>query len=122
MTRIFRLNAAAARAGMPDSADQRRRIADALDQSRNAPAALVHADGKHLDAIVVHQGRGVGPRQYQGRRTVIRYHQHIAVRTAANPPRDALAITRDRESIGSFDGLAIAHHGTQALDERLTLG
>src|ERR1700674_5893175 len=103
MTRIFRLNAAAARAGMPDSANQRRRIADALDQSRNAPAALIHADGKHLDAIAVHQGRGVGSRQYQRRRAFIRYSEHIAVRTAANPPRDALAIARYRESIGSFD-------------------
>jgi len=121
MARIFRFNAATALAGMEDSANQRRRIADALDESCNAPAALIHADGQHLDAIVVHQGRGIGSRQYQRRRAVIRYYQHIAVRTAANPPRDALAIARNRESVGSLDCLAIAHHGAQAFDERLTL-
>jgi hypothetical protein len=43
-----------------------RRIADAADQPRDAPPALIHADRQHLDAIVVHQRRRVGARQHQG--------------------------------------------------------
>ena len=121
MARIFRLNAAAALTGMPDSADQSRRIADALNQPRNAPAAFIHTDREHLHAIALHQGRGVGSRQHQRRRSVIRQHQHIAVRASANAPRDPLAVAGDRETIGPFNCLAIAHHGAQAFTQRLTL-
>ncbi len=121
VTRIFRLHVAAALAGVPDPADQRRRIADALDQPRYAPAALIHSHSEHFDAIVVHQSRGVGARQYQRRRAVIRHHQYIAIGAAAHASRDPLAIAGDREAIRPFNGLAIAHHGGQAFGERLTL-
>src|ERR1700722_8946417 len=46
MARILRLDAATRLSGVPDAADALRCIADALDQSRNAPAAFVHADGE----------------------------------------------------------------------------
>ena len=77
MARIFRLDSAAVLPGMPDAADEVRRIGDALDQSSNASAAIVHAHGEHFDAIVLHQRRGISPRQYQGRRSIIRKDEHI---------------------------------------------
>src|SRR5258708_26421889 len=110
MARIFRLDSAAVLPGMPDPADETRRIADALDQSSNASATVVHAHGEHFDAIVLHQRRGIGSRQYQGRRSVIPQDQHIAISLTAKAPRPALPVARRPRTLRSFNFFSLAHH------------
>ena len=107
----------AAGSGVPDAADARRRIGRAADQARDAPSAFVHADGEHLDAVAVHQRRRVGARQHQGRRTVVRHHQHFAVGAAAHPARHPLALARGRKAVRPLDRLAVAHHRRQTFRE-----
>ncbi len=122
MAGIFRLDAARCRrAGVPDARRYRRRIADAADQARDAPAAFIHADGEHLDAVAVHQRCGIGARQHQRRRAVVRHHQHIAVGAAAHPAGDALALARRGKAVRALDGLAVAHHGGKPFGERVAL-
>ena len=48
-------------------------------------------------------------------------HQHVAVGASANATRDPFAVARDREPVGTFDGLAVAHHRAQALCQRVAL-
>src|SRR5258708_22576662 len=102
MARIFRLDSAAVLPGMPDPADATRRIADALDQSSNASATVVHAHGEHFDAIVLHQRRGIGSHQYQGRPSVIRQEEHIPICLTANAPSHALTRAPPRPTIPAF--------------------
>src|SRR5450631_837943 len=103
MARILRFDAAARLSGMPNAADKLRRIADALDQSSDTPAAFVHSDGEHFDPVVVHQSRGIDPSQNQGRRSVIRQHEDVAISTAANAARDTLAFACRGISVRPLD-------------------
>ena len=121
VSRVFRFDLAAVVARAPDAADPRRRVADAADQARDASAALVHADGENLDPVAMHERRRVRLRQYQGRGTVIGHDQHVAVGPAAHPPGHTLAFARRGEAVRPLDGLAVAHHRSQALAQGFAL-
>ena len=125
MTGIFRHHVAgdpaAAWIRAPDAADARWCIADALDQSRDPAPALVHADGENLDAVAVHQRRGIGARQHQGRRTVVRHHQHLAAGAPAHPARHPFSLAGRREAVRPLDRLAVAHHGGESFRQGVAL-
>ena len=114
-------NPAAAVICAPDAADARGRVADPPDQACDSPSALVDADGKHFDAVAVHERCGIGARQHQGRRAVIRYHQHFAAGAPAHPTCHPFAFAGGRKAVWSFDGLPVAYHRRQALGERFAL-
>ena len=119
--RILGLDPAGAAAGPEHAADVRGGILGAPDEPRNPATAVVHAHGQYFHPVVVHQRGGVGPRQHQRRRTIIRNHEHIAVGTAAHAAGHPLALARDGEAVRALDGLPVAHHGGQALGQRLAL-
>jgi hypothetical protein len=121
MTRILRLESTGGPLGAPDAADPAGGIARALDQPRNAPAALVHPHGQHFRAVVMHQRGGVGARQHQRCGTVVRQHQDIAIGPSADAARHAFAVARRGEPVRTLDGLAVAHHRGQALRQGIAL-
>lgn len=121
MTGVLRLDAAGSVAGVENAPDLLRPVAGALDEARDAAAAVVHANRQHFDPVVVHQGGGIGARQGQRRRTIVRKHQHVAVGAAAHPSRHALALSGGREARRTLDGLSVAHHRCEAFGQRVTL-
>ena len=108
-------------ARMPDAADALRRFADAPDQASDSAAALVHSHGPHLDPIAVHQTCGIGPRQQQRPRGIVRDHEHVAVGAAPDESREPFGFACGGEPLGAHDRLPIAYHRGEPLFQGVAL-
>ena len=121
VTRILGRDAAATGACVPDAADAFGRIADAPDEPRHAPAAVVDADGAHFDPIVMHERCRVGAREHERCRAVVGHDQNFAAGASAHPARNSFGLARSAEAVLALQCLSVAHHGGKPLAERVAL-